>query len=68
MLESTKRLGFEIKKKWSNTSKEEKNQRINTLIDEVLAANLPYDIIEDKRFEAKIIAEMILRKDGPRKN
>ena len=63
MLKSTKNIKYEIKKKWSNKSRAEKNQRVNILIDEVLSGNLPYDMIEDKKTEAAIIAGMILRND-----
>jgi len=61
-LEIKKVTRYDIIKKWASKSITEKNKRINKLISEILDKNTAYDVLEDKKFEAKVIAEMILRK------
>jgi len=39
-----------------------KNARINSLITEIVKGDLAYDVLENKKIEAKVIADMILRK------
>jgi hypothetical protein len=55
---------YKIKKKWSKKTQLERNQGIDKLLDEILGGRLPYDIIEDKKFEAVILAKMILRRSS----
>ena len=61
-LEINKTTRYDIIKKWASKSHIQKNARINFLIIEILEADLAYDVIEDMKVEAVIIAEMILRK------
>ena len=63
MLKSTD-VDYDIIKKWANTSLEEKNQKINKLLDEIFSNKLSYLEIEQKKIEAYTIATMIVRKLG----
>jgi len=61
-LEIKSTIRYDIIKKWASKSHIQKNARIDTLLDEILKSDLAYDIIEQKKIEATVIAEMILRK------
>lgn len=52
----------EIIKKYAKYSIQERNRVINNLISEILENNLPFDEIEEKKEEAKILAKTILRR------
>ena len=61
MLDTTVDLHYDVVKKWATKSTAERNAGINQLIDEILSGDLPYDTLEIKKQEAKILAEMVLR-------
>ena len=60
-LEVNKTTRYDIIKKWANKSHIQKDARVDVLLDEILKSDLAYDIIEEKKIEAVVIAEMILR-------
>jgi len=61
-LEINKTTRYDIIKKWAGTSHTQKNERIDILITEILEPDQAYDILEGRKMEATVIAEMILRK------
>lgn len=61
-LEINKTTRYDIIKKWASKPHIQKDARINFLITEILEENLPYDVLADRKMEAVIISEMILRK------
>lgn len=63
MLDTSIDSRYDIIKKWANKSKVQKEKRVNKLIDDIVSNELPYDIIEDAKFEAQTIAEMLIRNE-----
>jgi len=61
-LEIKETTRYDIIKKWASKSYVQKNARINSLITEIVKGDLAYDVLENKKIEAKVIADMILRK------
>ena len=58
------RSQYDIVRKWASKSKTEREAGVNEMIDQVLSGDLPYDTLEDIKYEAKILSEMILRNNG----